>query len=201
MNKSHQNHVLSSFPCASLSYVGSLSPLICSADQSIEMQHDLILTFGERGALTAYWGWSITWLKALPKLHQHSNFSTQCIRHFNASQFLLKTMPAKQIQPYSLLFKEPASCLLSLHPSHFPFEASTATSGPIHRHTDHSSREKGRCWFTGQVQRWWERLARLLYTSNHNTRRPCSQIPSITLVQIHTSPWGCITVKERKMWF
>jgi len=123
MNKSHQNHVLSSFPCASLSYVGSPSPLICSADHSIEMQHDLIPTFGECGALTAFLNWSITWLKALPKLHQHSNFSTQCIRHFNASQLLLKTMPAKQIQPYSLLFKEPASRLLFLHPSHFPFEA------------------------------------------------------------------------------
>lgn len=146
MSKSHQNHVLSSFPCTSLCYVGSPSPLICSADCSVEMQHDLIPTFAERGALTAYRGWSFTWLiKALHKLHQHSNFSTQCIRHFNVSQLLLKTRTAKQIKCYSLLFKEPASHLLFLHPSHYPVEASTAPSCLVHCHTDHRSTGKGRC--------------------------------------------------------
>lgn len=68
----------------------------------------------------------------------------------------------------------------------------------VHGPASHVSAGGGRCRFTGQVQRRWERPAHQLRTDNHITRRPCSQIPSVTLVQIHAAPQGWISVREEE---
>lgn len=76
---------------------------------------------------------------------------------------------------------------------------SNSTSLWVHCHASQLTAHRGRCRFAGRVLSCWERLAHQFHTDNHVTCRPRSQIPSITLVQIHAAPWGCISVRERKM--
>lgn len=71
----------------------------------------------------------------------------------------------------------------------------------VHHHASPVSTGRGRCRFAGKIQRRWERPAHQIRTDNHITCSPHSQVPSVTLVQIHAAPWGCINVRERKMRF
>lgn len=145
-------------------------------------------------------------LRNFPSSNSAQTSSTQCISSSKHPPAPPKDHACQTNLVSQLLFQTTChtpSRLLYLHLSGSPLGGflHAPWCRLVHRHAIHKSTCRGRCQFAGQVQRWRENLAHHLHADNHITRRPCSQIPSGTLVQIHTAPWSCINVRGRKMWF